>query len=186
MKKSKICFIDFETSGIDVYEDSPIEIGAVLVDITGNLISEFHSYIKPRVEADFSEEAIKVHGLNKRDLINAPNQNDVLENFFNTLGDDFKFGGWNIDFDISFFKSMCHHSHKIDLYNKIDHRHIDVQSINFFMNELNFYSSQVISLSDLCNYFSLDRNQKHNALEDAKLTSKVYFQLKKLFEERLK
>lgn len=185
MKKNNICFLDFETSGIDVYTDSPIEMGALLVDTNGEYISEFHSYIRPRTDAKFSKEAIKVHGLHKKDLTDAPFQKEVLESFFDNFGNNFKFGGWNINFDISFFKSMCHHSNKIDLFNKISHRHIDVQSINYLLNEINLFSSEVYSLSDLCDYFSLHRMEKHSALEDAKLTSQVYFKLKELLEDRI-
>ena len=168
MKKSNICFLDFETSGIDVYTDSPIEIGAVLLETNGEIISEFHSFIKPRTDAKFSKEAIKVHGINKEDLTTAPLQNEVLESFFESFGNDFRFGGWNVSFTYRFLKSMCHHSNKIDLFNKISHRHIDVQSISYVLNEINLFNSEVNSLSDLCKYFSLHRREKHSALEDAK------------------
>jgi len=36
-----ICFIDFETTGVDVFRDEPIEIGAVLVDDNLKIIKQF-------------------------------------------------------------------------------------------------------------------------------------------------
>lgn len=36
-----ICFIDFETTGIDVFRDEPIDFGAVLVDFNLTIKNEF-------------------------------------------------------------------------------------------------------------------------------------------------
>lgn len=184
--KNKICFIDFETTGIDVYKDNPIEIGAVLIDERGEILSKFYSFIKPRSNRITSVNAFKIHGIDSKSLIIAPSQNEVLNNFFNQLGTDYRFAGWNINFDVSFFRRMCHFSNRMSDYNKINHRHIDVQSINFLATELGFIDSQYRSLSDLAKLFSIDRNVKHSAIEDAIITSKVYIELINLFRLKIK
>jgi DNA polymerase-3 subunit epsilon len=183
--KNNICFIDFETSGIDVYKDSPLEIGAVLMDSSGSYISEFHSYIRPRTNRCFSKESIDIHGLRPEILLNAPTQREVLAEFFKLIGTEFRFGGWNINFDVSFFKSMCHFCEMEDDFNKINHRHLDVQSINYLLNQLNLFEMSLNSLTELSNYFSINREVRHSAIEDAKITAQIYYKLKDLLEKRL-
>jgi DNA polymerase III epsilon subunit-like protein len=175
-----ICFIDFETTGIDIFKDSPIEIGCVLVSEEGEILKEFHSYIKPRNNRVFSASSKNIHGMNKELLENAKSQQDVLIEFFNNMGTDYRFSGWNINFDVSFFRSMCHYNNMMREYNKIHHRHIDVQSIVFYLKEKNLLPNELKSLYDLINYFNLKRNIKHNAMEDAELTFQVYQRLMSL------
>lgn len=175
---NNLCFIDFETSGTDVYNDSPIEIGAVLFDTKGRLISEFQSFIKPRTKRRFSKSAINIHGLYPNDLLNAPTQKNVLDDFFEKFGTDFRFAGWNINFDVSFFRNMCYHSQHMRSFDSISHRHIDVQSISFFLTELNILDKDIRSLTDLSNYFLIKRRDNHSAIEDAKITAKVFYKMK--------
>lgn len=184
LMKSKICFIDFETTGIDVFKDSPVEIGAVLINSKGCVQKRFHKYIKPRTKRKVSKAAEEIHGLTNLDLLSKSPQHEVIESFFDEFGTDFRFGGWNINFDISFFRSICHHSNKMRLYNRINHRHIDVQTISFLAKELGIISPKYNSLTDLASLFSIERSTKHSALEDAIITSQVYFNLVKLFKEK--
>lgn len=171
------CFLDFETTGIDVFKDSPIEIGSILVNDKGKIIKEFHSFIRPRNKRVFSSSAIKVHGIDINILENARSQYDVLLDFFNTMGTDYRFSGWNINFDVSFFRGMCHYNNMMREYNKIHHRHIDVQSIVFYLKEKNLLPKELKSLDDIIKYFNLKRKNKHNALEDADLTFQVFEKL---------
>lgn len=175
-----ICFIDFETTGIDVFKDSPIEIGSVLVDDKGEILKIFHSLIQPRNRRIFSTSATKIHGIDNILLENARTQHEVLFDFFSTMGTDYRFSGWNINFDVSFFRGMCHYTKMMREYNKIYHRHIDVQSIVFYLKTKNLLPNELRSLDDLIKYFSLKRSTKHNALEDAKLTFEVFQKLMSL------
>lgn len=182
---TNICFIDFETTGIDVFKDSPIDFGAVLVDHNLEIIKTFQSLIYPRNKRQFRSSAIKTHGIRLEDLSSAPDQNEVLSSFFNEFGTEYMFAGWNINFDVSFFRGMCHHQNKMKLYNSINHRHIDIQSLNFFAKQLKVVDSDINSLSDLSNYFNINRSIKHSALEDAKITLLVYRNLLQLFKNKI-
>lgn len=169
-----ICFIDFETTGIDVFKDNPIEFGGILINENGETLKKFHSFIQPRSKRNFSTTSKKIHGLSSLSLNEAPSQNEVLLNFFNSFGTEYKFAGWNINFDVSFFRRMCHLNNYMREYNKINHRHIDIQSIIFYLKERNILPKELKSLDDLIIFFNLNRNEKHNALEDAELTLEVY------------
>lgn len=169
-----ICFIDFETSGIDVFKDYPIEIGAILVDDELNIIKQFHSYINTERKRKISSSASKIHGLKKEDLINMPNSKKVITSFFNEMGHDFKLAGWNISFDVVFLRKMAHQNSMMREFNKINYRHLDIQSISFLYNKIEKNSIKDNSLDNMCKLFNLNRNEKHNALDDAKLTFEIY------------
>ena len=91
----------------------------------------------------------------------------------------------DVNFDVSFFKSMCHYSNMMRKFKKINHRHLDVQSINYLLNHLGVFNGELNSLSDLCQYFSITRSNNHSAIEDAKLTAQVYFKMVNILKEKI-
>ncbi|MDX8338772.1 3'-5' exonuclease [Draconibacterium sp. IB214405] len=169
-----ICFIDFETTGIDVFKDNPIEIGCTLTNQKGDILQEFHSYIKPKSKRKTSASAKNIHGINTNSLMNAPTQKEVLIKFFKEMGTNYRFAGWNINFDVTFFRRMCHLNNMMGLYNKIYHRHIDIQSIVFYLKESNRIPNNLNSLNDLASFYKLDRDSNHSALQDSRLANIVY------------
>lgn len=174
---SNICFIDFETSGIDVYRDFPIQIGAYLVDRDLNPIKEFTSYIRLPKNKIISEGSFKIHNISREDLLNEPTARKVLKNFFNTLGTDFCLAGWNISFDISIMRLLCSKYKLMDSFNSLNYRHIDVQTICSLLRQNSIIDKDIKSLSDCAGYFNISRNKSHNALEDSKITYKVFKRL---------
>nr|WP_320118660.1 3'-5' exonuclease [uncultured Marinifilum sp.] len=172
-----ICFIDFETTGIDVFKDNPIEFGAVLVNEENEIIKEFHSFLSLRTKRKFSAQSKAIHGLDESNLVDACKQKEMLVRFFDEFGTDYRFAGWNINFDVSFFRRMCHLNNFMREYNKIYHRHIDVQSISYFLSQKGILPDREKSLSDLVDLFDLERREKHSAIEDARLTFEVYKRL---------
>ena len=180
-----ICFIDFETTGIDVFEDEPIEFGAVLVNEHLEIINTFFSRIKPSPERVITASAFKIHNISLKNLQDSPSQQEVLKNFFDTIGTNFRLAGWNIGFDITFFRRICHDNNMMDRYNKVNHRHIDIQSLNYLANALGMLSSKTRSLSDLASYYHFERSVKHSALEDAQLAFLVYKRLLSDFSSKI-
>ncbi|MFC6224824.1 exonuclease domain-containing protein [Hymenobacter artigasi] len=173
----KICFIDFETTGIDVYSDEPIEIGAIIVNNESVVENKFHSRFQLSKGKNISNESFSIHGISDRDLLESPSRRDVIQRFFSTMGHDFCFASWNISFDVGFFKKVCHENDMMDKFNKVNYRHIDVQTISQVANRLGKFDSQINSLSDCINYFGLERSAHHNAYQDAELCFAVYKKL---------
>lgn len=169
-----ICFIDFETSGINVFKDAPVEFGAILVDQDWNIVNKFYSRVKLDLKIPMSDSAFAVHGLTHAALANEPSTKKMLNDFFESFGTNYRFAGWNISFDVTFFRRLCNKHRMMDYYNQINHRHIDIQSINFIANELNLYPKEIASLSDLVKFFGLQRSDHHSAVEDAVLTFEVF------------
>lgn len=170
-----ICFIDFETTGIDVFKDYPIEIGAILVDENLNITKEFHSFINPNRKRRFKTTAIKTHGYKSmEEFQNYPLSKEVLEDFFEVFGTNFCFAGWNITFDVTFFRKLCHQNSMMKRYNELNYRHLDIQSMMYLFNHINNTKIEKNSLDNVCKFFNVNRSEKHNALEDAKLAFEIY------------
>ncbi|MFV5592717.1 PolC-type DNA polymerase III [Acinetobacter junii] len=170
------CILDLETTGINQFKDQPIEIGAILVDEAYNIIDEFHSYIHISEDVIFSNSARKTHGLQESFLFNKPYPTVVLESFFSKFNYDFRFVAWNMSFDVGFFRRMCYENGYLSDYDKLNYRHIDLQSIFFFYCQKNNIKD-LSSLSDACELFDIPRKKIHNALDDAIVS---YFIFKKL------
>lgn len=73
----------------------------------------------------------------------------------------------------------------MNFYNRINHRHLDVQSINYVLNQIGVFDSELNSLSDLCEYFSINRSTSHSVIEDAKLTAQVFFKITNILKSKL-
>jgi DNA polymerase III subunit epsilon len=174
MGNNNICFIDFETTGTSLIDDHPIEIGAVLLDNNFNVLHDFHSYIKPQHTFVIKESAFKIHNLSENLISESPNEKEVLGELFSKLGTDYRLAAWNMSFDIAYFKILCHRNSYESYLNKINYRHIDVQTISYVAKEIGCISENIDSFSDLLKYFGLIRRNFHSAIEDAILLSQVY------------
>lgn len=167
------CFLDLETTGIDQFSDQPIELGALLVSKDLIVKKSFHSYMRLDESISFSTSSRLAHGLKETFLKDQPMQYEVLEQFFNTFGHEFRFVSWNISFDIGFFKKLCYENDFLDQFNQINYRHLDLQSIFFFYCQQKRLKS-LSSLDDACKHFGIKRSRYHNALEDANIAYKVF------------
>ena len=176
------CFIDLETTGSDYANDYPIQIGAILVKI-GNfeIIKKYSSLINVPEGVIISKKAKEIHGLKKEDIKNAPKPKKVLKDFFNEFGTDYAFAGWNVCFDVSFFRKICIENGFNNQYKKINFHHLDVQSIAKYLKIKGNIEGE-ISLINLCKTYNLKRLKNHDALEDAKLSLEV---LKRLYNNQL-
>ncbi|MCG2572419.1 3'-5' exonuclease [Acinetobacter sp. ME22] len=167
------CFLDVETTGVNLFQDHTLEIGAVLVDEDLRFIKEFHSFVRPDKAVNFSNASKQVHGFEESFFYDKSDSAEVIEKFFNDMGTNFRFISWNISFDVGFFRKLCHLNKMTDKYNKINYRHIDLQSIFYWYcveNNLEGLSS----LDDACNYFDIPRSRYHNALEDAYIAYEIF------------
>ena len=176
------CFIDLETTGSDYVNDYPIQIGAILVKTKNfEIIKEYSSLINIPEGIIISEKAKEIHGLKKEDIKNAPKPKNVLKDFFNEFGTDYAFAGWNVCFDVSFFRKICIENGFKNQYKEINFHHLDVQSIAKYLKIKGNIEGE-ISLINLCKIYNLKRSENHDALEDAKLSFEV---LRRLCNNRL-
>ena len=161
--------LDTETTGLSVKDGHRIvEIGCIELD---NLIPTnkvFHCYLNP--ERKVSESALKVHGYTDSFLSDKKKFIDVADNFLEFI-EGKKIIIHNAEFDIG------HLNNELLLINKkpISKENV-VDTLEIARNK---FPGSGISLDALCKRFRIDnsRRDKHTALIDCELLSKVYINL---------
>ena len=85
-KKYRYIGLDFETTGLDVSKDEPIQIGIIEIDEHGKIIGEYQSLIKPDKKTDELKHIVGfITGLSISDLETAPSRETVeqeIQKFF--------------------------------------------------------------------------------------------------------
>ena len=161
--------LDTETTGLSVKEGHRIvEIGCIEIE---NLIptkNVFHCYLNP--ERKVSESALKVHGYTDEFLADKKKFSDVADDFLNFI-EGKKIIIHNAEFDIGHLNNELSliKKEKISKDNVIDTLEI----------ARNKFPGSGISLDALCKRFRIDnsKREKHTALIDCELLSKVYVNL---------
>ena len=161
--------LDTETTGLSVKEGHRIvEIGCIEIE---NLIptkNVFHCYLNP--ERKVSESALKVHGYTDEFLADQKKFSDVADDFLKFI-EGKKIIIHNAEFDIGHLNNELSliKKEKISKDNVIDTLEI----------ARNKFPGSGISLDALCKRFRIDnsKREKHTALIDCELLSKVYVNL---------
>ena len=161
--------LDTETTGLSVKDGHRIvEIGCIELD---NLIPTkniFHCYLNP--ERKVSESALKVHGYTDEFLSTKKKFNEVVDEFLEFI-EGKKIVIHNADFDIS------HLNNELSL---ISRKHIKMENVVDTLEiARNKFPGSGISLDALCKRFRIDnsKREKHTAILDCELLSKVYINL---------
>ena len=161
--------LDTETTGLSVKDGHRIvEIGCVELD---NLIpnsNKFHCYLNP--ERKVSEKALEVHGYTDQFLADKKKFADIADEFLLFIKGK-RLIIHNAEFDISHLNNELQivGKEKIDIKNVID-------TLDLARDK--FPGSQ-ISLDALCKRYRIDnsKREKHTALIDCELLTKVYINL---------
>ena len=161
--------LDTETTGLSVKEGHRVvEIGCIELENQISTKKIFHCFLNPGKKV--SEEAYKLHGYSDQFLSDKKKFSEIVDDFLSFINDK-KLIIHNADFDLS------HLNNELKLINKEQinkNRVIDTLSLA----REKFPGSQ-INLDSLCKKFRIDnsRRQKHSALIDCELLSKVYINL---------
>ncbi len=161
--------LDTETTGLSVKDGHRIvEIGCIELD---NLIpnsNKFHCYLNP--ERKVSEKALEVHGYTDQFLADKKKFSDIADEFLLFIKDK-RLIIHNAEFDIS------HLNNELQIAGK---EKIDIKNVTDTLNIARdkFPGSQ-ISLDALCKRYRIDnsKREKHTALIDCELLTKVYINL---------
>ncbi|HTR17641.1 MAG TPA: DNA polymerase III subunit epsilon [Acetobacteraceae bacterium] len=166
---SRSILFDTETTGLDPAKgDRVIEIAALELvrDLpTGQF---FHTLIDP--ERDVPEEATRVHGFSRGDLIGKPKFRDIADDFLAFIGDD-PLVAHNAVFDFTFIDAELT---RLGLPTLPPGRMIDTLAL-----AKQRFPGMPNSLDALCRRFSIDLSERtsHNALLDCRLLAQVYIEL---------
>ena len=161
--------LDTETTGLSVKDGHRIvEIGCIEIE---NLIptkNVFHCYLNP--ERKVSESALKVHGYTDEFLADKKKFSDVADEFLKFI-EGKKIIIHNAEFDIG------HLNNELSLIKK--EKILKENVIDTLEIARNKFPGSGISLDALCKRFRIDnsKREKHTALIDCDLLSKVYVNL---------
>jgi DNA polymerase-3 subunit epsilon len=168
MSQISILF-DTETTGLDpLTGDRIIEIAAIelLRDLpTGKV---FYALIDP--ERDIPEDASRIHGYTRGDLIGKPRFADIVDKFLDFVGDA-PLVAHNAPFDFGFVNAELA---RLALPPLHPSRMIDTLALAKAR-----FPGMPNSLNALCNRFAIDLSERttHNALLDCRLLAEVYVEL---------
>ncbi len=172
--------IDVETTGTDPGLHSTVQIGAVLLDrYTLEEVKEWSAIIKRQEKNPANPASMSLHGLTVEQIANGKDAKYAITEFLETFGTDYLLAGWNVGFDVQFFRALFRHAGLADAFDQIDYHRVDVWSIAQFLKSMGMFHSDVSSLSCLCEQLGLRRSKAHSGLEDAKITATA---LKKLIQ----
>ena len=161
--------LDTETTGLSVKDGHRIvEIGCIELDDLVPTKNIFHCYLNP--ERKVSEKAFEVHGYSDDFLADKKKFFEVADDFIDFI-EGKKIIIHNAEFDIGHLNNELSliKKEKISKYNVID-------TLELARNK---FPGSSISLDALCKRFRIDnsRREKHTALIDCELLSKVYINL---------
>ena len=170
--------LDTETTGLSVKEGHRIvEIGCIELNDFVPTKKVFHSFLNP--ERKVSESAFKVHGYTDEFLSRQKKFIDIAQDFLNFI-DKKKIIIHNADFDLS------HLNNELSLagFPKINKDNV-IDTLEIARDK---YPGSGASLDALCKRFRIDnsKREKHNAIIDCELLSKVYVNLLDQKEPSLK
>ena len=160
--------LDTETTGISVKEGHRIvEIGCIELD---NLIptkNKFHCYLNP--ERKVSDKAFEVHGYSDEFLSKQKKFSEIIDEFLKFIKDK-RLIIHNAEFDLS------HLNNELKIVGK---DFINNEIVDTVVLARDKFPGSSNSLDALCKRYRIDnsRREKHTALIDCDLLSKVYINL---------
>jgi len=162
---STFVVIDVETTGFDVNYAEVIDIGAVRVE--GGIITDtFSTLVDPGF---FIPERIKeLTGITNAMVVGSPKMEEVLPKFLKFIGNDL-IVGHHITQDIKFIDKYTR------LYLKKRFKRPYICTLQLSRKVLPGLESH--SLKSLAQYFGIDHDRPHRALNDALITAEVFIHL---------
>jgi len=161
--------LDTETTGLSVKDGHRIvEIGCIELENLIPTSNRFHCYLNP--ERKVSEKALEVHGYTDQFLSDKKKFADIADEFLLFIKDK-KLIIHNADFDISHLNNELQIAGK----NKIEKKNV-IDTLDIARDK---FPGSPISLDALCKRYRVDnsKREKHTALIDCELLTKVYINL---------
>jgi len=161
--------LDTETTGLSVKEGHRIvEIGCIELKNQIPTKRFFHCLLNPQRKV--TEEAFKIHGYSDEFLLNKKKFSQVVKDFLEFIGDK-KLIIHNADFDLS------HLNNELTIVGEstIEKNRV-IDTLELAREK---FPGSAINLDSLCKKFRINysKRQRHNALVDCELLSKVYINL---------
>lgn len=168
MIKDYVAF-DLETTGLDIENDSIIEIGALKVK-NGKVCERFMEFLKP--DKSISPMITNITGITNEMVANARPTSEIIRDFVDFC-EDYVLVGHNILFDYKFAK-------KYATQYGCPFEKMGLDTLRIARKTLRQLESK--SLGGLCEHYNITNQAAHRAYHDALATAKIYHMLAHEFE----
>ena len=169
-----ICF-DCETTGLNPKVDDIVSIGAVIIR-NNTIVSskKFVKFVKPKTK--LQAEAIKIHHIRECDLIDAEDIDKVIMEFLEFIGNR-TLVGYFLEFDIEMINKYLKPKLGINLPNKA----LEVSAIYHDYKIERIPQSNIdLRFNTIMNELKIPSLGKHDAYNDALMTSMIFIKLRNL------
>lgn len=185
---SKILFFDVETTGTDSRTNDIVQLSGA-IEIDGDIKETFNLRMRPFNINAIEEEALRVTGLKKEDILGYPDPKQMLTKFKTMLGkyvnkydksDKFIPAGYNVKFDIDFIQAWFHKCGDVYGFGTWQNwKAMDPLPVLQFMDTQGLISLPNYKLSTVCEHFGIEINA-HDALSDITATKEVINKVRSL------
>ncbi len=167
-----VCF-DCETTGLDPKNDDIISIGAVIIKNNTIISSQkFFRFVKPKTRLEI--DSIKIHRIREIDLKEAEEINNVICDFLKFIGNR-RLIGYYLEFDIAMINKYIKPQLGITLPNKT----YEVSAIYYDWKIERIPQSNIdLRFDSIMKDLKIPIFPKHDALNDAIMTSIIFLKLK--------
>ncbi len=175
-----VCF-DCETTGLNPKVDDIVSIGAVIIKNNAVVSSKkFVRYIKPKTK--LQADAIKIHHIRECDLEDADEIDKVIEEFLEFIGNR-TLVGYYLEFDVAMINKYLKPKLGITLPNK----KIEVSAVYYdFKIERIPQANIDLRFNTIMDELQIPHLGKHDAFNDAIMTSLIFIKLKNLPKVKIK
>lgn len=164
---SDYVIFDLETTGTSCQSDEVVEISAVKV-VSGEIVDEFSTLVNPGMPIPYY--ASEVNGITDDMVADSPTFEGVLRNFLEFVGDAVLVGHNIHTFDMKFIQRDAQRY----FGKSIGNDYIDtLQLARVYLPQLSHHR-----LVDLADYYGIDAEGAHRALNDCRMTQQVFEKLR--------
>jgi len=165
LDRLEFAVVDLETTGLTPDEHHILQIGVVVSDANGREIYSWSTFVKPPGWPFARLGPRNVHGISNAQLWRAPRLGPALRHLAELL-DGRVFTAHNVDFDLTF---LDHDSQSLG----VPLPDVPVVCTLSLSRSLDPSFSRSHRLGDLCDRYGITLERAHDALEDARATSRL-------------
>ena len=155
--------VDCETTGVSPATDRILQVAAVVVNSSGEVLTSFDTIVRPENPSDYVHGAEHIHGISPAHVQNGMPLSLALQNLVD-IADGHIFTAHNAPFDLGFIHAE---SARVGLTHRFD-SYIDTLTLS---RRLDAEKSRRHTLDALCDHYGITRDRAHEALSDASATA---------------
>jgi DNA polymerase-3 subunit alpha (Gram-positive type) len=171
IEESEFVVFDLETTGLNPSQHEIIEIGAVKIK-NGEKIDEFKSFVKP--DSMIPPKITEITGIKNKMVEDAPALAEVIDKFI-SFTENAVLVAHNADFDYGFIRTALQNLNiEREEYTVLD---------TLALSRAVVKDSKNYKLNTLAEYFEVDLDNHHRALDDAEATAEILINLFDIIKE---